>query len=299
MRTPGIKFIDPATLEEELLELAPELTVADLRRFVRDYRIADDEAGYGQVAHIRADVHADLGRLWIAPTGSVTAPFVPYFLGVESVPPEYGVHRYLYKDAGRRFLHPDYQRQEASEFAGRLFKRLMYYTCAHPDRFLPEVQEALVAFEARAAAEVDEAELQARVLIDAGEDEMARARLTAFTHRKAREALDLGRDLLASIEARSRLLHGTPTPAGDELYAGTGADRRTVNCRDTMRDPQEGPAGPASRITIAAPAASVDEDDASDDVGDEGSLESFVGGLAVGIGAAFLLIFVRARANRS
>ena len=31
--------------------------------------------------------------------------------------------------------------------AGNLFKRLMYYTCDRPQRFLPEVTEALTAFE--------------------------------------------------------------------------------------------------------------------------------------------------------
>jgi hypothetical protein len=295
MRRPGIKFVDPATLEEELLALAPGLSVADLRRFVRDYRIADDEAGYGQVAHIRPDLPADLGRLWIAPTGSVTAPFVPYFIGVTSVPPEYGIHRYLYKDAGRRFLHPDYQLQEASEFAGRLFKRLMYYTCAHPDRFLPEVQEALVAFEARAAIEADEAEEQARVLIDAGRDEMARHRLTELTHRKAREALELGHDLLGSIEARSRLLHGPPPTGGTELHAATGRERRTVNCRDTMRDPHEGPTGPASVITIADGFGDAEEPPASDRDEDATAPWAFAGGLVIGIGAALLWMMVRAR----
>lgn len=40
----------------------------------------------------------------------------------------------------------DWQIQEATEFAGRTFKRLMYFTCEHPDRFLPEATEVLTAF---------------------------------------------------------------------------------------------------------------------------------------------------------
>ncbi|MGH4018529.1 MAG: hypothetical protein ACRDT0_04645 [Pseudonocardiaceae bacterium] len=55
-------------------------------------------------------------------------------------PPEYRQHRYLTKDAGSTFLNPGYAPQEGTEFAGRLFKRLMYHTCTHPEQFHPEVR---------------------------------------------------------------------------------------------------------------------------------------------------------------
>ena len=41
--------------------------------------------------------------MWVAATGSVTAPFVPYRIGVQSIPPEFGKHRYLTKGEATRF----------------------------------------------------------------------------------------------------------------------------------------------------------------------------------------------------
>ena len=56
-----------------------DLTLIDLRAMmnaVRDPRIAKDSTGYGQVAALKANPLPDLNVLWIAPTGSVTAPLV-------------------------------------------------------------------------------------------------------------------------------------------------------------------------------------------------------------------------------
>ena len=72
---------------------------------------------------------------------------MPYRIGVQRIPPQYGKHRYLTKGEDAGFITEDWQIQEATEFAGRTFKRLMYFTCDHPEKFLPEVTEALVAFE--------------------------------------------------------------------------------------------------------------------------------------------------------
>lgn len=203
------KYLSAKTLERELAAAAP-LTVAKMMAFVRDPRIADEEAGYGQVAHLRRGVHPELGVLWVAPTGSVTSPFVPYWMGVTGVIPEYGAHRYLTKDAGRYFLEPDSQAREATLFAGRLFKRLLYYTCAHPEKFLGEVTEALRAFEGRALADQPLTERTAKALFDAGKAGLARRYLTEQSAHHATEALALGRDLLGSIERRTKLIYGVP-----------------------------------------------------------------------------------------
>lgn len=129
-RAPGLKYVGPGQLERELRRKAPKITLRDMMAAVRDPRIADEEAGYGQVAHLRRGLGGDLATLWVAPTGSVTSPFVPYRVGVQEVPPEYRQHRYLTKGAATHFLHPDFQSQEGTRFAGRLFKRLLYHTCA-------------------------------------------------------------------------------------------------------------------------------------------------------------------------
>jgi len=211
-------------IEERMRARAAQggVTVRDMLDAVRDPLISSDAAGYGQVAHIRQRLPvADLQMLWVAPTGSVTAPFVPYWIGGTRVLPEFGKHRYLTKGEATRFVTPDFAVQEATEFAGRLFKRLMYYTCDAPARFLPEVTEALGAFEDESLADRERIEARALALFEAGEADMARDVLDDYTTARARGSLDLGRALLASVEARHRLLVGYRAPE----------DTRTISTR--------------------------------------------------------------------
>ncbi|MDX1650811.1 MAG: C69 family dipeptidase, partial [Myxococcota bacterium] len=191
MRSPGAKHVDAATLEAELRAMAP-VGVREMMDLVRDPRIADDEAGTGQVAALRDEAHPGLRLLWIAPTGSLTAPFLPWRIGVREIPPEYRQHRYLTRESGSTFLHPDYQLQEATRFAARTFKRLLYWTCADPERFLPEVTGALADFENRLLAEQADLEAVARRLYDAGDEALAGRVLTFYAHARAEDALALG-----------------------------------------------------------------------------------------------------------
>ncbi len=126
--------------------------------------------------------------------------------------PEYRKHRYLTKGEATRFVTPDFSVQEASQFAGRLFKRLMYYTCDAPERFLPEVTEALTAFEDRSLAARGGIEARAFALITSGNPGMATEVFNDYSSERAEEALELGEALLASIEARHRLLIGYREP---------------------------------------------------------------------------------------
>ena len=165
------------------------------------------------MAHLRSGLaHSDLNILWVAATGAVTTPFEPYWTGTQSVLPEYGKHRYLSSGEAERLVTRDFQIQEASDFAYITFKRLMYYTCDKPDKFLPEVTEALAAFENQSIAEASVVESRARKLLAVHEQEMARAVLTAYSTQRAQDGLTLGRALLGSIEARHRLLFGFREP---------------------------------------------------------------------------------------
>ena len=215
-------------MERELKAAAP-VTLRRMLDAVRDRRIAKDSTGYGQVAVLRDGLRPELRTLWVAPTGSVTAPFIPYRIGVSSVPAEYGKHRYLTKGEAQAFVTRDWQIQEATLFAGRLFKRLMYFTCDRPQKFLPEVAEALTAFEDRMIADQPDLEATALTLLEAGEPGLAGQVLTRYSHAKAAEALDLGAALLASIEARTRLLYGLREPSGNEM---SRLDYQMVSCRD-------------------------------------------------------------------
>ena len=203
-------------LEQELRQDSP-ISLRDMLNVVRDPRLAKDTTGYGQVAHLRSDVRRENRTLWVAATGSVTAPFVPYPIGVQRILPEFGKHRYLTKGEATRFVTKDWQIQEATEFAGRTFKRLMYFTCDHPEKFLPEVTEALTAFEDHLIRERATVEQTADALFKGGHKDLALEYLTGYTSNAATSALELGNDLLASIEARTRLLYGLREPEGDEI----------------------------------------------------------------------------------
>ena len=225
-RNPGIKLMSPADMEDATRAMA-SVSEADLMERVRDPRVVDDDAGYGQVVSLHEDLaDPDLIRMWNAPTGSVTAPFNVWWLGVTEVPMEYGQHRYLTKDSAATFLNPDYQMQEATEFAGRTFKRAMYYTCSAPDQLLPAVTRLLTGFESETRDDLDWVEPTALEMIEAGNRAAARHLLTYYATSRAMDALDLGDSMVEGLDAYTRLVTGQRRPDGDEINA-TGP---TVNC---------------------------------------------------------------------
>ena len=216
-RSEGVRVI-----EERAREQAARggVSLRNMMDYVRDPLISGDTSGYGQVAHLRQDVpRSELQVLWVAPTGSITAPFVPYWIGGTEVVPEFGKHRYLTKDEATRFVTPDFSVQEASRFAGRLFKRLMYYTCDAPEQFLPEVTQALTAFENNSIAKSAEIETRAMIMFDAGEPDMATAVFNDYSSTRATDAMALGEALLGSIEARHRLLFGNRAPENTDVMS--------------------------------------------------------------------------------
>jgi hypothetical protein len=103
----------------------------------------------------------------------------------------------------------------------------MYYTCDHPQRFLPEVKEALTAFENRLIAEQDTVAATSEALFAAGKRELALEFLTDHSERAGQDALELGHALLGSIEARTELLYGLRLPEGEAM---SGMDTPGVSC---------------------------------------------------------------------
>lgn len=234
----GPKLLSPKEIEKQLKKMAP-VSADEMMAMVRDPRIADDEAGYGQVAQLRADLpHPKLlSTLWVAPTGSVTAPFIPWHMGVQKVPPEFRMHRYLTKDSAPTFLDEDFQLQEATKFAGRIFKRLMYYTCAHPKEFLPEVTRALDAFEEKMLEEQKSVESTALTLIKSGKTDAAREYLTYYSNTQARKALKLGSALVTGIDARTQVLYNIEEPQGHDINRSyEEGEKDSVDCL-INRDP--------------------------------------------------------------
>ncbi len=225
-RDPGIKLMSPAALEKATRKLAP-ISEADLMDRVRDPRVADDDAGYGQVISLRADLpDPDLIRVWMAPTGSVAAPFNVWWLGVKEVPMEYAQHRYLTKDAASTFLNPDFQIQEATKFAGRVFKRVLYYACSAPEELLPTVTALLTAFEKETRDDIAWVERTAFAMIEKEDRAAAQKLLTYFASSRAMDALELGDAMVGWLDAYTRLQTGRRRPNGAEINTLDP----TVNC---------------------------------------------------------------------
>ncbi|WP_275286775.1 C69 family dipeptidase [Halomonas elongata] len=225
-RTGGYKYMTQAELEQAVEEMAP-VTERDMMARVRDPRIADDEAGYGQVISLFGDTDSDLIRAWVAPTGSVAAPFVPWWLGVQEIPQEYGQHRYLTKGAASHFLNPDFQVQEAADFAGRRFKQVMYLTCEKPDTFLPRITAMLEGFEQQSFEDLAWVETSARTLIEQDQRDAARKLLTHYSQTRAADAMTLGDTLVDWLTASLTLEGGRRAPEG-ALINDPGGE--TVNC---------------------------------------------------------------------
>jgi dipeptidase len=215
---------------------ARKITLREMMDTVRDPLVSGDQNGYGQVAHLRQNVtRPELNMLWVAATGSITTPFVPYWIGVDKVLPEYGKHRYLSHKEAEGFVTKDFQIQEASRFAYITFKRLMYYTCDRPDKFLPEVTEALVAFENQSIDQSRSVEAAAAKLFGVGEPAMAHDVLTRYSSQRALDAMNLGGSLLGSVEARYRLLYGYRAPS-DATMSGHLARKALVGCVEPLTD---------------------------------------------------------------
>jgi dipeptidase len=210
-----------AWMREELLNRAnrpPKIGLRDLMWALRTPKLTGDRSGYGQIVPLRHSVAPELGMLWHTQTGAVTAPFVPFYLGVQDVPPEYKQHRYLTADEAALFINPDpkapaqrsqvSQAIESTRSAFQSFKRLFYLTMQHHEKFLPEVTEVLQAFEEKLIEQQADVAKTAQTLYAADEAELARDYLTYYCQTEAMNALRLAETLADSLEARTKLLFG-------------------------------------------------------------------------------------------
>lgn len=211
---------NPPAREQELREMAP-LSLANMLAYVRDPRWSTDFAGYGQVAELRPDSHQELQTLWLAVTSGITTPFVGIPIGADDVPPEFKQHRYMTKNADSHFIDPDFGPLEATRYATRTFKRLLYHTCEHPTSFLRSVTGDIEAFEQMLLEERVSVEAHAQELFDAGQDEEARQHLTADVKQRLLESLELGEDLVRIVERETRETFGIRMPEGESNEGDT------------------------------------------------------------------------------
>jgi dipeptidase len=208
-------------LEEELAdELAP-VSLEDMLAYVRDPRWSHDRSGYGQVAQLRDQRHPELHALWAAVTGSVTTPYVPIYIGADDVPPEFKQHRYLTSDAAASWLAADYAPLEATRYATRTFKRLMYHTCENPHTFLQPVTAEIEHFERGLIREQRKIRGQAQGHLTSGRADEARELLTGYVEERLLDSLDFGEELVRAVEDRTREEFGIRMPTGRDLPGET------------------------------------------------------------------------------
>ncbi|MEZ5776500.1 MAG: C69 family dipeptidase [Hyphomicrobiaceae bacterium] len=195
----------------------------DLAWALRTSRLTGDTAGYGQIVPLKESEDPALRMLWHAHIGAVAAQFVPLVVGIEEVPEEYRMHRYLTDGEAARFLDHRHaadrpqsvsraaQGIESTRSATAVSKRLLYLVLQHEERFLPELTEVLEATERRLWPQAAAAQRAAGLLIGAGERELATGLLTYFSSTELQRALSLAETLAAAFEARTRALHGIST----------------------------------------------------------------------------------------
>ncbi len=202
--------VEARHVDATVREAAPGVSV----RLLMDLLHASgrDSSGYGQVAHLRSGIDPDLLTLWVAPGPPLTAPFIPWRIGVESVPPEYQRHRYLTTGEDRRNVDPMQRGLESTRYANRAVKRLLYLVEEHREAFLPEVAAILEAYERRLLAAQPGVERTAKTLLEAGERALARRYLTEQAHVAAADGMDLLDTLAENLELRTKLLHGIRMP---------------------------------------------------------------------------------------
>lgn len=220
--THPVGYNDQAVKERELAQDLGPVSLEDMLAYVRDPRWSHDRSGYGQVAQLQDVEHRELNVLWTAVTGAVTTPYVPIYIGATDVPAEFKQHRYMTSDAASSYLAADYAGLEATRYATRTFKRLMYYTCDHPRTFLKPVTAEIESFEQRLLKEQQRVRYRAERRLDAGERKAARRLLTQYVDRQLLASLRLGEYLVDEVEQRTRDQFGLRMPTGRDLPGETG-----------------------------------------------------------------------------
>ncbi|MBY5795471.1 C69 family dipeptidase [Rhizobium leguminosarum] len=213
-------------IESELATLSKrpqKITVEDIFWAIRTERLTGETAGYGQVVPLADEVYPESRVLWHTHIGAVAAPFVPVFMGIREVVPEFRMHRYLTDGEAESYLDNRYfgsrvshvtQQVESTRSATYVFKRLLNLVFRDKEVFLPEVTAFFKASEQILLNVCVDVSKTARILLDAGKPTLAERYLTYFTNTELIKALDSADQLASALDVRSRALHATRVQNG-------------------------------------------------------------------------------------
>lgn len=211
-----------AWIEDEMRKRAArpqKIGLHDVIWSIATERLTGDTAGYGQVVPLIHPAHDALRVMWHAPVGPVTAPMVPVFMGMNEVPLEYARHRYLTTGESARFLdnrkaegNKDSvslvpQGVEVTHSAFAVHKRLMHLTFQMQDPLLPEIFDHWRRAERDLAAELPDVLRSAEILLEQGEERLARRLLSAQAAAWLGQSLAEAACLAEAAEKRLRNRH--------------------------------------------------------------------------------------------
>lgn len=213
-RWDGIQWIEA---EMRARAARPEqIGLEDMIWAIRTEKLTGDTAGYGQVVPLVRACDPALTMMWHAACGALAAPFSPVFLGQDTIPPEYGPHRYLTAGESHRFqdtrkadsggqdtvsLVP--QANETSVGAFQECKRLMYLMQLLGEETLAPVHRAFSQREAQLHS-LTQAHLRvADAAICAENKADVVAVLSAFSNSELVTALTLVRNLATGLSAQA------------------------------------------------------------------------------------------------
>ena len=222
-RWDGIQWVEA---EMQARAARPEkIGVEDMIWAVRTEKLTGDTAGYGQVVPLAHAADPALRIVWHAACGALAAPFSPVFLGQDTIPLEYGPHRYLTAGESHRFLdmrkavsggHDTVslvpQISETTVGAFQDCKRLMHLMqLLGVDSFAP-VHHAFSKREAHLDA-LTQAHLRvAEAAILSGNRADAVAVLSAFSNSELTFALSLVRNLATGLSVQATDLSSMDMP---------------------------------------------------------------------------------------
>lgn len=232
-RWEGVRWV-----EDKMTERAkrPEkIGLHDMIWAIRTPVLTGDRAGYGQVVPLLDPSHDVLRMLWHAPIGAIAAPFAPVFMGQDTFPEEFQMHRYLSAGEDHRFMDRREgraenaaiysaadQRVEGLRSAVFECKRLLYLMLQDKDRYTDDVVDAFETREASLSLQTDQMLKAAERLIEHGDETTAVFVLEYFSGKELIAGLDLVIALSASIEARVKLAgrqeHHTGFRKYDQLW---------------------------------------------------------------------------------
>ncbi|WP_206054340.1 C69 family dipeptidase [Sulfitobacter indolifex] len=225
-------------VENELETRAMKPSRIEFRDMVwalRTERLTGDTAGYGQIVPLVNPVSNQLRMLWHAPSGAVSAPFSPVFMGQTEIPLEFGKHRYLTVGEAARFLDTDKPvcggpetlskvslRTESFTAAVVECKRLLYLILQNTDSFLEQANLAFTQRERSLVLRTKKILKTAEVLTDSGHRRQCEHLLDYFSTTELLEGLALVKALNALFEIQVRATEGlghTSTPlAFDQIW---------------------------------------------------------------------------------